>query len=58
MVLIWIIGTLAGVGLLYLAIPLLTAAFLFVLRALLYIVLAYVAYRVLLFLVFLATYDF
>jgi hypothetical protein len=54
-VLIWIVGTLVVLGLLYLALPLLTTAFLFVLRMLWYFILVCIGFRVLMLLVFLAT---
>jgi len=54
-ILVWSLAALLGAGLLYLALPLLAVAGLFVLRLFGVFVLAYIAYRVTLFLIFLGT---
>lgn len=55
MILVWSITALLGAGLLYLALPMLAVAGLFVLRLMGVVVLACIAYRVILFLMFLGT---
>lgn len=56
MILVWTISALVGAGLLYVALPLLAAAGLFILRLLGIVVLACIVVRVIMFLVFLGTY--
>ena len=56
MILVWTIGTLVGAGLLYLALPLLAVAGLFILRVIGVVVLACIVLRVVMFLIFLGYY--
>lgn len=55
-IMLWAIGALIGAGLLYLALPLLAVAGLFILRSIGVVVLVCIFLRVLMFLIFLGTY--
>lgn len=55
MILVWTIGTLVGAGLLYLALPLLAVAGLFILRVIGVVVLVCIVLRVLMYLIFLGS---